>query len=112
MHAPLQEVSDRIEPASPEAGLRVLTYNFPCSFSIEQIDEHIRVAFYGHGRRGTDSPILLLRSGTPYFDYFRAQLEWLSLLATQPPKAWADKGLVVNPVSDELLSRPRRAPTE
>src|SRR5262245_46728074 len=109
---PLHEVSQRIEPESPEAGLRVFTFNFPCSFSIEQIDEQIRVAFYGHGRRGTDSPILIFRSGTPYFDYFRAQLEWLGLLATEPPRSWTDKGLVVAPVTDELLRRPRRSSSE
>jgi hypothetical protein len=106
--APLHEVSERIEPSTPEAGL-VYTYNFPCSFSIEQIDEHIRVALYGHGRRGTDSPVILLRSGTPYFDYFRAQLEWLGLLATQPPKPWTDKGIEVTPVTDELLHRSGRS---
>ena len=65
----------------------------------------------GHGRRGTDSPVMLLRSGTPYFDYFRAQLEWLGLLATQPPKSWTDKGIEVAPVTDELLQRSTRSPS-
>jgi DNA-binding transcriptional regulator YhcF (GntR family) len=105
---PLHEVSERIEPTTQEAGLRLFTFNFPCSFSIEHIDEHIRVALYGHGRRGTDSPVMMFRAGTPYFDYFNAQLEWLTLLATEPPKSWADKGLAVTPVTPELLSRSRR----
>jgi DNA-binding transcriptional regulator YhcF (GntR family) len=106
---PLHEMSERIEPANQEAGLRLHTFNFPCSFSIEHIDEHIRVALYGHGRRGTDGPVFLFRSGTPYFDYFNAQLEWLSLLASEPPKSWTDKGLQVRPVTPELLNRSRPA---
>ena len=110
--APLHEASERIEPTTPEAGLRLFTYNFPCSFSIEHIDEHIRVALYGHGRRGSDSPVMLLRSGTQYFDYFHAQLEWLRLLATEAPRSWHDKGLRVAPVSLELLGRPSRNPDE
>ena len=107
---PLYEASDRIEPMTQEAGLRLFTFNFPCSFSIEHIDDCIRVALYGHGRRGTDSPVMLFRSGTPYFDYFSAQLDWLSLLANEPPKSWSDKGLVVAPVTAELLNRPRDTP--
>jgi hypothetical protein len=103
-------MSERIEPSNQEAGLRLYTFNFPCSFSIEHIDEHVRVALYGHGRRGTDSPVFLFQSGTPYFDYFSAQLEWLSLLASEPPKSWTDKGLDVRPVTADLLDRSRRAP--
>jgi len=41
-------------------------------------------------------------------DYFSAQLEWLSLLASEPPKSWVDKGLAVTPVTTELLGRSRR----
>jgi hypothetical protein len=102
---PLHAASERIAPAAAEgAGLRIFLYNFPCSFAIEQIDQACRVMLYGHGKRGTDSPIFVFEAGTPYHDYFRSQIEWLRLLATDPPQQWVDKGLVVRPIEPADLT--------
>ena len=57
--------------------LEVYFYDFPCSFALEKIDSSIRVMLYGHGVRGTDSPIFIFDKNDKYFDYFNSQLEWL-----------------------------------
>ena len=61
--------------------MRVYTYNFPCSFAIEKVDRTCRVMLYGHGERGTEGPIFVFNEGTPYWDYFSSQLEWMKRLA-------------------------------
>lgn len=79
-------------------GLQVYLYNFPCSFAMEEIDDVIRVMFYGHGKRGTDSPILTFASGTDYHDYFASQLRWLDRLASgETREPWASKDIHVWP---------------
>jgi hypothetical protein len=95
---PLHEASERIAPAAVEgAGLWIYTYNFPCSFAIEQIDEHCRVMLYGHGKRGTEGPIFAFDEGTPYYDYFDSQIRWLETLRDDPSEPWISKGLEVQP---------------
>ena len=81
---PLFDASQRITPATPEAGMRLYTFNFPCSFAIERIDRSCRVMLYGHGKRGTEGPMFVFTEGTPYWTYFIDQLRWLGRLA-QPP---------------------------
>jgi hypothetical protein len=82
------------------AGLEVYLYNFPCSFAIEEIDDTCRVMLYGHGRRGTEGPIMVFRSGTPYFDYFAKQIRWLEGLASgQIGEPWIAKGVQVRRLS-------------
>ncbi|MBO0730218.1 MAG: hypothetical protein J2P57_13240 [Acidimicrobiaceae bacterium] len=68
---------------------------------MDNIDDFIRISLYGLGKRGTESPILELRSGTPYFDYFRTQLEWLKLMAVDPPVQWTKKGIRVAPLTED-----------
>jgi hypothetical protein len=76
--------------------MRVYTYNFPCSFAIEKVDRTCRVVLYGHGKRGTEGPIFVFNEGTPYWDYFSSQLEWMKRLADaheslgQPKDCWCD----------------------
>ena len=84
--------------------MRVYTYNFPCSFAIEKIDRTCRVILYGHGKRGTEGPILVFDEGTPYWDYFASQLEWMQRLADDPREPWTSKGLVVRAFEDRDLS--------
>jgi hypothetical protein len=61
---PLYAAAERVAPAAlPSAGMRVYTYNFPCSFAIEKIDRTCRVMLYGHGKRGTEGPILVFSEG-------------------------------------------------
>lgn len=82
------------------ADLRVYLYNFPCSFAIEEIDDSCRVMLYGHGRRGTEGPIMTFRAGTPFYEYFARQIRWLEGLAsgavTEP---WTSKGVRVLPLA-------------
>lgn len=75
-------------------GVSLYYYNFPCSFAIEEIDNACRVMPYGHGKRGTEGPILVFRSENPYFEYFSSQLRWLEKLATDHPMPeWENKGI-------------------
>jgi transcriptional regulator with XRE-family HTH domain len=98
---PLRRAAQRIGPAAaPGAGLEIFTYNFPCSFAIEQVDDSCRVMLYGHGVRGTDGPILVFDRDTPYHGFFDAQLRWLRQLAEDPREPWTAKGLVVRPLSE------------
>jgi transcriptional regulator with XRE-family HTH domain len=101
---PLQLTAERVEPEVPGAGMRIFTYNFPCSFAMEKTDQTCRVMMYGHGKRGTDGPILVFSEGTPYWDYYNDQLDWLARLATDPREPWVSKGIEVRPLSDALLA--------
>jgi hypothetical protein len=49
----------------------------------------------GHGKRGTEGPIFVFNEGTPYWDYFASQLEWMKCLADAPREPWTTKGLLV-----------------
>jgi len=82
--------------ASSVPGLSVYYYNFPCSFAIEEIDDYCRVMLYGHGKRGTEGPIFVFKSGNPFYGYFVSQLRWLERLAGATPlPPWTAKGIVL-----------------
>jgi hypothetical protein len=38
---------------------------------------------YGHGKRGTEGPILVFDDNTPYWDYFAEQIKWLERLVSR-----------------------------
>lgn len=97
---PLFAASKRIEPRAPTAGLRIFTFNFPCSFAIEKIDRICRVMLYGHGKRGTEGPMFVFEEGTPYWTYFADQILWLERLAHNPREPWTSKGLIVRPLQE------------
>lgn len=102
---PLFAASQRVFPAAvPPAGLRIFTYNFPCSFAIEKIDNACRVMLYGHGKRGTEGPIFVFNYGTPYWDYFVSQIKWLERLSNDPREPWTSKGIVVRPLTQTDLA--------
>ncbi len=101
---PLFDASQRIAPATSSAGMRIFTYNFPCSFAIEKIDQSCRVMLYGHGKRGTEGPILVFDDNTPYWDYFAEQIKWLERLARCPREPWTSKGLIVRPLQERDLA--------
>lgn len=106
---PLFDASQRIKPATPTAGMRIFTFNFPCSFAMEKIDRSCRVMLYGHGKRGTEGPMLVFEEGTPYWTYFTDQLQWLGRLATNPREPWVSKGLIVRPLTEaDLLNNRER----
>jgi hypothetical protein len=107
---PLFDASQRIVPVMPSAGMRIFTFNFPCSFAMEKIDRTCRVMLYGHGKRGTEGPMLVFEEGTPYWTYFADQLQWLKRLATNPREPWVSKGLVVRPLSEADLLNNRERP--
>ncbi|MFI6849291.1 helix-turn-helix domain-containing protein [Kitasatospora sp. NBC_00085] len=85
--------------------LKVYLYDFPCSFAIEQIDDTMRVMLYGHGKRGTDGPILVFDKGegdgTPYWQYFAEQLAWMQRLADadEIPEPWRSKDIRIREYS-------------
>jgi hypothetical protein len=106
---PLFDASQRIIPKTPSAGMRIFTFNFPCSFAMEKIDRSCRVMLYGHGKRGTEGPILVFGEGTPYWTYFTDQLQWLERLAANPREPWASKGLVVRALDEANLLGNREA---
>jgi hypothetical protein len=107
---PLRRLQERAASAGPdpEAGLRVYTFSFPCSFAIEQIDDVCRVLLYGHGVRGSESPIMVFSAGTRYHDFFAGQIRWLENLAANPDAApWAARGARV----ERLAAEDRATPT-
>lgn len=87
---PLHEISLR----SPK--LRVFLYNFPCSYAIEEIDDACRVMLYGHGKRGTQAPIVIFGDDSSSHTYFTDQIRWLERLSEgDTPEPWASKGIIV-----------------
>jgi hypothetical protein len=101
---PLYAAAERVAPAAAPSAGRVYTYNFPCSFAIEKVDRTCRVMLYGHGKRGTEGPILVFNEGTPYWDYFSSQVEWMKRLADDPREPWTTKGLLVRSLGARDLS--------
>lgn len=102
---PLYLAAQRVgKAAAPGAGMRIFTYNFPCSFAMEKVDQSCRIMLYGHGKRGTEGPILVFTEGTPYWDYFASQMQWLDRLATHPREPWTSKGLLVRPLTESDFS--------
>ncbi|MEU8136562.1 helix-turn-helix domain-containing protein [Streptodolium elevatio] len=85
------------EAAARVGNIEIYLYNFPCSFAMEEIDNCIRVMLYGHGKRGTDGPILAFQEGTEYHTYFAEQLRWVERLAAADPipEPWRSKGIEV-----------------
>jgi len=61
------------------------------------------VMLYGHGKRGREGPMLAFDRGTPYWDYFDSQMQWLERLASDPREPWTSKGLVVRPLRETDL---------
>lgn len=103
----LREVLTPLAEAARTGGgdFKVYLFNFPCSFALEMIDDTMRVMLYGHGKRGTDGPILVFDRGsaetgpTPYWQYFEDQLAWIQRLADadEVPEPWRSKGIRVVP---------------
>jgi hypothetical protein len=90
--------TDRSPAGSKLPGLSIYTYNFPCSYAIELIDDVCRVMLYGHGKRGTDSPILIFDKKSPHYDYFASQIEWMEEIASgRITSEWYDKKIKIKP---------------
>ena len=100
MENPGKYVADVLRPlaaaAERQPGLKIFTYNFPCSFAMEEIDDVVRVMLYGHGKLGTQGPIITFTKGGSPYSYFVEQLNWLQRLAEgNLPDPWASKGVEV-----------------
>lgn len=77
---------------------RIFLFNFPCSFAIEEIDDVCRVMLYGHGKRGTEGPIITFTEGSSSHAYMVDQIRWLERLSHgDSPEPWASKGIRVRP---------------
>lgn len=92
-----REILRPLAEATRDGDLEIYLYNFPCSFAMEQVDDSIRVMLYGHGKRGTEGPIMTWQEGTEYYDYFAGQLAWMQRLADADPapEPWRAKGIRV-----------------
>jgi hypothetical protein len=100
---PLVAAEERLSDYTERgAGLEIWLYNFPCSFAIEEIDDEYRVMLYGHGKRGTDGPIMVFGQDTPHARYFESQMRWIERLAEEPWEPWVSKGLEVYRAADTL----------
>jgi hypothetical protein len=85
-----------IGPLSSIANIQLFTFNFPCSFALEEIDRTCRIMLYGHGVRGTDSPIMVLSDSSECYAYFSSQIRWLEGLSNSSAGGyWERKGIVV-----------------
>ncbi|MEV0188931.1 hypothetical protein AB0I39_10395 [Kitasatospora purpeofusca] len=101
----MREVLTPLTTAARTGGgdFKIYLFNFPCNFAMEMTDDTMRVMLYGHGKRGTDGPILVFGKGTaeagptPYWDYFESQLAWIQHLADadEAPDPWRSKGIRV-----------------
>lgn len=95
---PMKGIARRVNGDSrrkPGAGMSIYLFNFPISFSIEHVDDACRVMLYSHGHRGTDGPVLVFSAGTPYYEHFVEQMDWLNRLAQERDERWASKGIEV-----------------
>ncbi|WP_328825842.1 hypothetical protein OHT77_00400 [Streptomyces sp. NBC_00252] len=101
---PLFDAAKRVSlDCNPNAGLKIWTYNFQCSFGVEEVDDAYRVMLYGHGKRGTESPILGFGEGSEFAAFFAGQVRWLERLAAENPEPWQSKGLAVRPLIEDTL---------
>ena len=73
------------DSGSNHPGLSVYFFNFPCSFAIEEIDDVYRVMLYGHGKRGTEGPIILFNRDESVGGFLSDQMRWLERLAGPNP---------------------------
>ena len=90
--------TDRSPAGSKLPGLSIYYYNFPCSYAIELIDDVCRIKLYGHGKRGTDSPILIFDKDSTHYDYFSSQIEWIEEIASgRITPEWYDKKIKIKP---------------
>jgi hypothetical protein len=60
---------------------------------------------YGHGKRGTESPIFVFGDNTPYWNYFAGQIQWLERLVESPQEPWASKGSSCGHCTNQILQR-------
>jgi len=90
--------TDRSPAGSKLPGLSIYYYNFPCSYAIELIDDICRIMLYGHGKRGTDSPILIFNKDSTHYAYFASQIEWIERIASgRITSEWYDKKIKIKP---------------
>ena len=47
--------------------------------------------------------MFVFEEGTPYWDYFEGQLQWLARLASEPREPWTSKGIEVKPLTESEL---------
>jgi transcriptional regulator with XRE-family HTH domain len=100
-HRYVREILVPLDQAAQRHDLfRIFTFNFPCSFAIEEIDEIVRMMPYGHGKRGTHGPIIAFAGGSSVHGYLVDQIRWLEMLAGRDttPEPWASKGIEVRPL--------------
>lgn|GEM_PF-6711217 len=82
------------------AGIQAVSYSPPGERgwgpAMGPVASPCRIMLYGHGKRGTEGPILTTPAGTPYYDYFAGQIRWLENLASgRLTEPWTAKGVRV-----------------
>lgn len=97
----LREILRPLHMASlRQSRLQVYLFNFPVSFAIEEVDSVCRVMLYGHGKRGTQGPVIVFAEGSSPHTYLVDQIRWLERMSEgDTPEPWASKGIEVRPLS-------------
>jgi hypothetical protein len=53
---------------------------------------------YGHGKKGTDSPILIFGKDSPHYKYFVSQIAWIEEIASgKISSEWYEKKIKIEP---------------
>ncbi|REF00675.1 helix-turn-helix domain-containing protein [Thermomonospora umbrina] len=96
----IREILRPLRAAAERApGIRLYSYNFPCSFAMEEVDDVTRIMLYGHGKRGTHGPVLLFQDGGAAHTFVVDQLRWLERMTQgETPEPWMSKGIEVKPL--------------
>lgn len=100
MESPDRYVREVLRPlhnlASRYPAFRIFLFNFPCSYGIEEIDDVCRIMLYGHGKRGTQGPVITIAEGSPTHVHLVDQIRWLEKLAQgDASEPWTSKGVRV-----------------
>lgn len=68
-----------------------------------KIDDVCRGVLCGHGKRGTQGPIMTFSGGGPAHTYFVDRIRWLERRANSEvtPEQWAGKGVRVRPLEPQ-----------
>lgn len=72
-----------------------------------KVDDVCRGVLCGHGKRGTQGPIMTFSGGGPAHTYFVDRIRWLERRANSEvtPEQWAGKGVRVRPLEPQERRR-------
>lgn len=83
------------------AGLNVYMCNFPCPTTIEKIDDVIRIEFLGVYKSGRNSPVIVFKKGSKYYDYFNDQLQTLMDISNGIKETNKEDHIIIEPLENK-----------